>query len=72
MTTTPATQEIKTVLCPIWADAKTCKKLFGLCHPKLKSLADTGEIRRKKMGDSIQSAALYNIADVNEYMERDA
>jgi len=64
-----ATTELKPVLCPLWADAKTCKSLTGLPAPTLRRLADNGHIRRKKVGDAKQSGAVYKLADVLDWLE---
>ncbi|VGO14772.1 hypothetical protein PDESU_03341 [Pontiella desulfatans] len=62
------TLELKTVLCPIFGSAKTCRQLFGLSDKQLIKLANEGIIRRKKTGESKNSAALYHVQDVYDWM----
>lgn len=54
--------------CPIWAKAERIGEVFGLAPGQLARLADSGAIRRRKLGDTRQAHTLYSCLDVMEWL----
>ena len=54
---------------PIWAKARTINHLFGIHKQWLNQLVNDGQVRKRRAGESRQSASVYRVADIAEYLE---
>ena len=54
---------------PMWAKAKRINDLFGINKHWLNQLVRDGQVRKRRAGESRQSASVYRIVDVVEYLE---
>lgn len=54
---------------PAWASAAWCFENYGIGRATLNELAAAGKIRAFKSGKAMQCAKVYNVADLDAYME---
>lgn len=54
---------------PVWAKARTINHLFGIHKQWLNQLVNDGQVRKRRAGQSRQSASVYRVADVADYLE---
>ena len=56
----------------LWGNAKDVQRIFGMSYAVLKKLVKQGRIRSWKLGESLQSARLYRIDDIDELLLSEA
>lgn len=54
---------------PIWAKSRRINDLFGIHKHWLNQLVNDGQVRKRRAGESQQSASVYRVADVADYLE---
>ena len=54
---------------PIWANAGTVRNLPGVCDKLLMSLVIKGVVDMRKLGDRKQSATVYRLQQVLDWIE---
>ena len=58
---------------PVWARIETCIALSGVPDKRIKSLCNDGRIRARKMDpERPNSACVYRIQDIFDWLEEDA
>ena len=57
---------------PRWAKREIALALTGVSEPTLLRLVNEGSVRARKMGAQPKSGCVFNVADIEEWLDNDA